>query len=129
MLFPLLNYSQKTWPQIQVIDADTVCIISIDQVKKINRIFIDRVECNEIKDSLNLVIDNYGILVEKKDDLLFLQDKQIEIQDNIIGKQGRIVANDSIVIRGRDKKVRWLKVQRNGLVVISVLFVILLMVR
>ncbi len=113
---------------IHLANGDTVCDITIAQVKTLNGTYIDRNECYEVKDSLNATIENYGMLVGKKDSLIFSLDKQIGIQDTIIGKYGRVVVNDSLLINKQDRKIKALKWQRNGsvllLVVSCLLFVL-----
>ena len=46
------GYCQKTYPAKQVINNDTVCVISIPQVKTLNKIFIERNYYRKMSDTL-----------------------------------------------------------------------------
>lgn len=123
MLFPLLNYSQKTYPQIQLIDKDTVCVIGIDQVKKINTVFTDVAECNELNDSLQATIVTYDLLVKQKNKFIASQNNQLGTFGKIIEQKDVIIGNDSAIIINRDKKIKKLILQRNVLAVLGIVFI------
>lgn len=128
MLLHLLNYSQKTWPQIQLIDSDTVCVISIDQVKVINKTFSDKDECEEMNDSLFSQIISYVELIDKTRGLVASQDRRIEIQHTIIDKKDIIISNTEAENAKNKKKIKFLKLQRgiaSGIIgVLLVLFIL-----
>lgn len=123
MLFPLLNYSQKTYPQIQLIDKDTVCVIGIDQVKKINTVFTDVAECAELNDSLQAIIVTYDLLFKQKNKLIASQNNQLGTFGKIIEQKDIVIGNDSAIIINRDKKIKKLILQRNVLAVLGVVFI------
>lgn len=111
---------------IHVLGVDTFCDITIDQSKIINSHYIDKYECFEIRDSLHSIVDDYKALVSKKDILITSMDGEIEIQDTIIGKYGRVVVNDSIMLVKKDKSLKVLKFQRNGCALLLVISCLLL---
>lgn len=109
----LCAFSQVDYPRKAVIDKDTVCIISIEQARTINNVFIDRDECNELKDSLSSQVKTYSALVSEQDKLIASQGKEIEIKENIIAEKNVIIESDSKLLKKQNRQVKWLKLQRN----------------
>lgn len=118
MLISLLSFSQQSFPKKLVIDRDTVCVISIDQLRLINGVFVDRDECNEVSSLLNSQIRRYEDLVTKQDSLLMSSQRQVTLQEGVIEEKDRWIFNDGVIIKKHDKKIKFLKFQRFGLSVI-----------
>lgn len=113
--------SQTVYPRKAVIDNDTVCIVSIEQIKIVNKVFVDRDECNELKDSLNSQIKTYGALVKEQNNIISAQDERIEIQKNISAEKDNIIASDEKLLKKQNRQVKWLKVQRTAFGAIAIL--------
>lgn len=108
-------FCQAAFPRKAVIDNDTVCILSIEQTKVINKVFVDRDECNEMKDSLNSELTNYGDLVQVQKQVIASQDKEIDIHKKIISEKDVIIESDSKLLKKQNRQVQWLKIQRTVL--------------
>lgn len=129
MLIHLLGISQVAYPKKVVIDNDTVCIVSIPQIKIVNKVFIDRDELRELNDSLNSELSNYRDLAEGQKQIIITQDQQKEIKDKIILEKDVIIQSDEKLAKKQNRQIGWLKLQRNVLaisaLVLSVTLVIL----
>lgn len=112
MLMNLSVICQTVYPRKVVIDNDTATLISIEQTKTINKVFVDRDECNELKDSLNSQIKTYDALVKEQKNIITAQDERIEIQKKIVEEKDVIIASDEKLLKKQNRQVKWLKVQR-----------------
>lgn len=116
-----LAISQTDYPKKAVIDGDTVCILSIKQTRTLNNVYIDRDECLELKDSLNSQISNYDTLVADQKAIISSQDRANNINESIILQKDIIIKTDSITMKKQNRKIGWLKLQRNVLGGVAVL--------
>lgn len=112
MLINLSAISQAVYPRQAVIDNDTVGILTIDQVRLLNKTFVDFDECKEMKDSLNSHIKNYDKLSKDQNNIIVSQDKEIATKQNIIKEQQTILAIDEKISKKQEQRITWLKVQR-----------------
>lgn len=117
MLMNLYAICQSGFPRKALIDKDTVTIISIEQTKIINNVFVDRDECNELKDSLNSQLDNYIDLSEYQKAIISSQDKEIGIQKKIVSEKDVIIQSDEKLLKEQNSKVEFLKLQRIALLI------------
>ncbi len=115
MLVSLLAISQGGYPRQAVIDNDTVAILSIDQIKTINKSFVALDECNELKDSLNSQITTYDMLVENYESVITSKDKEISLQKIISVEKDLIISTDEKMIKKMKRRITWLKIQRIAL--------------
>ena len=125
MLSKLSIFSQQTWPQIQLINGDTICLLSINQIKKINNIYDTKNEYHELSDSLIKLIDTCNFINNKKDILIKSCKKEIYYQKEIIGKQEEIISNDNLIYIQQKKKIKKLNVQRVILTSLSISLILL----
>lgn len=114
-------FCQTGFPKKAVIDNDTVCILSIEQTKTINKVFVDRDECIEMKDSLNSQINTYDRLVIAQKHVIASQSKEIDIGKNIILEKNIIIDSDDKQLKQLGRKVGWLKVQRTVFAIVAIL--------
>lgn len=121
MLTELSAISQTAYPRKAVIDNDTVCILSIEQTRTINKVFVDRDECNELKDSLNSQIKTYDALVKEQKNIISAQDERIVIQKNIINEKDNIIQSDEKLMKKQNRQIKWLKIQRTVFGAVAVL--------
>lgn len=110
-----LIFCQTVYPRKVVIDKDTVCIISTEQVRQLNNVFIDRDECNELKDSLNSQLNTYDKLTKAQQEVINSQDKEIVLQKKIVEEKDVIIHNDEKMLKKQGRQVTWLKIQRTVL--------------
>lgn len=114
---------QTVYPKKAVIDKDTVCIITIEQAKTMNVVFVDRRKCYELNDSLNSMIKNYDILVGQQQGVIVAQDKEIQTQNKIIAEKDTIIRSDEKLLKKQNRKVGWLKVQRTVFATVAIISV------
>lgn len=115
ILMTKLIFCQTVYPRKVVIDKDTVCIISTEQVRQLNNVFIDRDECNELKDSLNSQLNTYDKLTKAQQEVINSQDKEIVLQKKIVEEKDVIIHNDEKMLKKQGRQVTWLKIQRTVL--------------
>lgn len=115
MLISLSAISQTVYPRQAVIDSDTVGILSIEQVRTLNKTFVDLDECREMKDSLHSQIKTYDKLTMEQGHVITSQDKEIKLKQNIITEQQKILAIDEKMSNKMQQQIVWLKAQRIAL--------------
>lgn len=125
VLTQALLYCQTTFPKKIVFNSDTVCIITIDHVKLINSTFIDIDELNELNDSLNSQIKTYEELRNKQKDIILNMGKQLSLQAEIIVEKDNIIENKDQIISDRNRSIKKLKMQRNGIGLAAILVCVL----
>lgn len=112
MLTAVSVISQTVYPRKAVIDNDTVCIMNIEQVKTVNKVFIDRDECRELNDSLNSAVKVYDVLAGEQRKIITAQEERIVINQEIIAQKDVIIASDEKLMKQTYRKIFWLKVQK-----------------
>lgn len=125
LLFPIIIYSQVPYPKLSIINGDSVCIISVNQVKSINSTYINLKELKEETDSLSAMVVNYSKLTDKNDKLIGSLGKQIVIQDSIITEKDVVINSSNGIIANKENKIRWLKAQRGGLITLSAILLLI----
>lgn len=79
-------FSQNKYPQVKIIDGDTVTLISMQQVKKINLAFIDLKECDTLRtiDAQQIQELKHTVFSQNK---IVVHQKHIILNDSLIQKQ------------------------------------------
>lgn len=103
---------QTAYPKKAVIDGDTVCILNSEQTKAVNKVFVDRDECFELRDSLYSQIKNYDILVSDKNSVITSQQTEIDICKKIISDKDIIIQSSNKQLKDQNNKIKFLKIQR-----------------
>lgn len=101
-----LNYSQETYPKIISLNNDTLVIISLEQVKKLNITFEHRNMLAEQVGVLNNTIDEYVLLSNKKDSInadLSVKYKQSVEEGKELNSKNIILAQDLQKIKKQRK--------------------------
>jgi len=129
MQIPLLAICQQDYPQKIVWNKDTVCIISISQVKKVNSTFIKLDFQKELNDSLFKLNRMLLLAVNKQKQITSSYESQLQIKKEVIELNNEFI--DQLKIREEKalKQNKLLKWQRNGLLVISVILGTLLYIK
>lgn len=112
MLIQLYSFTQTAYPRKAVIGKDTVCISLIEQVRIVNKVFVDRDECRELNDSLNSQLENYEDLVRQQDFLIDSKEKELVIEQKINSEKTGIIENQEKELKQTNRKLQWLKIQR-----------------
>lgn len=116
-----LSYCQKTYPYRSIIDNDTVCVISKEQVVKINLTYEDLKYCKlensnlvDIIDSKDKIIGDHDTIIEALINQKMLYEKQFYMSNDV-------VLNQTQVINLNKATISKLKVQRNFFIIIGIL--------
>lgn len=123
-----LSFSQNSYPAKVVINNDTVCAISIAQIDSINLTYVHLQECNELVDTLESTILNYGKLDSTQKSIIHVQEEQIIELQNENNIKDIIIKNDDKIIETLTKDNKCLKLQRNilvgvaGILILTTLF-------
>lgn len=114
-----LSISQAGYPRKIVISKDTLCAITIPQVDSVNKAFVNRDECYELRDSLFSQIGTYEALVGNQRATIEYQDKELDLKNKIIAQKDTIIQSDANKIQELkdeknkfENKIKWLKFQR-----------------
>lgn len=111
LLTSTLCFSQSSYPSKLVVDGDTLVCITVDQLRKLNTLLMDRLEYRELNDSLYVQIGIYRDLVNRLEEQVSTQHliidnltQQTAIQDTVI--RGIREENDRLTQRvGRQERV------------------------
>lgn len=113
--------SQNAFPQKAVIENQTVCIFRIDQLDTINGWLVNWDRCEELGDSLHSQIKTSDkIIASQKLNTLSLT-RQVSLLTSITTEKDYIITNYREICKGKDKEIKGLKWQRNGLIIISII--------
>lgn len=115
MLITKSSFSQSVYPKLIVIEPDTLCAVTLAQLDSINATSVYLDECNELNDSLNSEIKTYGELVHAQKVVIAAQDKENQDLKNAIGEKDKIIKIDDDMNKRLNRKVKWIKLQRNVL--------------
>ena len=112
---PLLSFSQLDTPSKQVINGQVVVVISPDQLDSINVTGVALDGCEEINDTLRKEIKQYKAYVENYQKLVVKQDENFMLQRRIIQEQNIQLDIFDDLDKKKNKRITWLKIQRNTL--------------
>lgn len=114
---PVLASSQTTYPTKLIISGDTVCAISIRQVRTINVAYVDFVFYKALSDSFRVMLKQQDFIIRESNKLTATYDNQLQIKQAVIDNSRAEISNYKILDMKSTKQKRWLKIQRNGLAV------------
>ena len=124
----LLSFSQKDSIKKIIVNKDTGAFIPVNKVKEINCIIIDLDECKETNDTLRNIIKNYDIAYNKLDSSLISKKIEVTKKDSIILSTEKIIKDHELLLIKKDWNIKLLKSQRNILLpIIGILVIILLL--
>ena len=124
-----LSISQTGYPKKIIIGKDTGCVITITQLDEINSTYIDLDECKELTDSLKSEINNQDKRAIKQTAALENATQQIDALKVINEERKSINENDKKMIKQKDRKIKWLTLQRNILVGVTAVVTIIIIVK
>lgn len=89
----IYSFSQNNYPSKVVFEGDTLVCITVEQLKKLNNLLLDRLEYIELNDSLYVQIGIYERLVSTLEEEVNLQGmvvknltERVIVQDTVIRK-------------------------------------------
>lgn len=98
LLIPPLAYSQNEYPKLIIIEKDTLCAITIPQVRDLNAVFNSLDEQKETNDSLRSIVSNYQVISDTHERLIKLLSDEIAAQNQIDG-------NRDVLMEIQEKKI------------------------
>lgn len=114
-----LSYCQETYPKTIVLNKDTLVLISQMQVKTINKVFAYKDYLEQTNKMLDTTLNNYKLLTDKKDSLIFRLNKENNQKINDLK-----ISNNKFFL-----KTKTIKRQRNVLFYISAVLTAILILR
>lgn len=93
ILTQLSSFSQEGYPKKIVIDGDTLCAITIDQVRKLNFVYIKDDFLKEMNDTLVVQNERYKSLSNKYSDLVKEYEVTMNLRKQVISEQDTIISN------------------------------------
>lgn len=115
-----LSISQTGYPKKVIIGKDTVCAVTVAQLDSINSTYVDLDECRELTDSLNSQIKNQDKRAVKQADALANAEHQVDNLTYINEELTNTVDRNEKMIKLKDNRIKWLKVQRVVLATVAV---------
>jgi len=111
----LCLFSQLDTPSKQVINGQVVVVISPDQLDSINVTGVALDGCEAINDTLRKEIKQYEAYVESYKKLMVKQDENFMLQRRVIQEQNIQLDIFDDLDKKKNKRITWLKIQRNTL--------------
>ena len=119
---------QNNYPQKIIYKGDTVVIITIQQVKKLNKTYLERDKYKTLTDSLNKQSDDYELVIIKDKELIDNLKEQLILKDNITIENNAIITDLNDKNKKLSKKVKVNSFFNKGLIVITIILGILLVI-
>ncbi len=92
VLIALLSYTQETWPAKVVINGDTFCISTIEQIRTVNKVFAERNYYHSLSDTALNIMYIYKNKCIQADALIENMKHQFNVCDSLSSIQ---LKNDS----------------------------------
>lgn len=105
------------YPCKKIIDFDTVCCLSINQVRQVNLTYVDLDYYHSLSDTLNSNLDKLKFITNEQDQLINLQKSDMIIKQSIIDNQMLQIVKYISLDKKSHRQIQWLKVQRNVLAI------------
>lgn len=123
-IFLSISFFQTYGQNIMVIENDTIVSLTLDEVRVINSVFLERNYLQE-KSQINDSIISYQInVIENLNDI-------IDSKESIINAQSTLISNKNLLIQDQVSQIDKLKKQRKwilsggGVILLSYLFLII----
>lgn len=115
-----LVFCQTSYPNKVVIDGDTICQITIPQLKKVNECFVRVEYLQQLNDTLEAEQEQFYDALSRS----MLIEQSLVKQVDALEKQKMLlhgmVSDYEKEVEKKDKKIKWLKIQRNTFAVTTV---------
>lgn len=110
MLTQLSATCQEGYPKKIVIDGDTLCAVTIDQVRKLNFVYIKDDFLKEMNDTLTVQNNRYKSLSNKYADLAKEYEVTMNLRKQVISEQDNIIAGYKKNAKNQRIKVAFWKI-------------------
>lgn len=101
------SFSQRTsTPKLIVQGKDTLVVLSIKDVKEINKAYNDLLMYKELSDSLRAIIECYKQEVELLQELNKVTDGRVTVNKRIIEKQQQVIQAYTEEVKRQKKEIR-----------------------
>jgi hypothetical protein len=119
LLASLSVLSQSEYPKLYVLNNDTFCLLTIDQVNTVNVSFVRLDGCNMMVDTLNKLVLQQDVAIKHYQELSNEQDNKMLLQQRILAEQDKQIGLYDKEAKKNKRKIKWLKFQRNALAVVA----------
>lgn len=110
-----LSFSQTTYPHIL---SDSLVVITANQLKTTNLIFLEHAELEELNQKLNTQLLNYKNLYTRELTIDSLYDIAIEEYKNELDATSTTIKQQQSIIKKASKKLKWWRLSGCGVVLI-----------
>lgn len=117
VLMNLSGYSQTTYPSKLIVGHDTVCAISLKQVRTINVAYVDLGFYKALSDSFRVILNQQEFIIKEQQKLTNTYDTQLRTKQSIIDNSRAEIVNYTLLNKKSQTQIKWLKVQRNCLAI------------
>lgn len=118
MLMSLLAYSQETYPKLILQGSDTLCVLTIPQVKKLNLTFVDLEFNKSLSDTFRIINKRLDFVVNKQSQLISNYENQLLLKNKVIENLDEVSEMYKTLDKKNSRKIKFLKIQRNILSVV-----------
>lgn len=117
MLIGLWSYSQETYPKLILSGSDTLCVLTIPQVKKLNIAFVNLEFNKSLADTFRIMNKRLDFLVNKQVQLISNYENQLLLKSKAIDSMGEVNSMYKDLDIKNTRKIKFLRLQRNVLAV------------
>lgn len=86
-------------------DGDTLLLLTIPQIKKLNILYLEKQKYKELTDSLNKQVSDYELVIIQDKELINNLKDQLILNGNIINEKDGIITNLKEENKKQDKKL------------------------
>lgn len=115
--------SQTKYPNKIIIEGDTICQVTIEQLKTANQKFVKLEYCEAISNTLTQQNTIYREIIEKDKEIEVNRQSQIRILQLQKKELDNSVQEYKEDIKNKDKKIKWVKIQRTTFGITTILLV------
>jgi hypothetical protein len=133
--FCQIGLNNTEYPKVMIIDGDTVCVLSMENLDSVNVKLVDKESCDqELSNCEDINDKNDQLLKEELDknsknqELLQEKDVQLTEKDNIIENQKTIIGNNDDIVKEKDKKIRRANLKFGTSTVLSAILAVALII-
>lgn len=108
----LLTYSQETYPKLILQGKDSLCLLTMPQVKRINIAFVNLDFKTALSDTFRALNKRLDFVVNKQVQLIGSYENQLELKNRVISSSDEVITTYKKLDKSNNRKIKVLKVQR-----------------
>jgi len=108
----LLTYSQETYPKLILHGNDSLCLLTIPQVKRINIAFINLDFKTALSDTFRALNKRLDFVINKQVQLIGSYENQLELKNRVISSSEEVITTYKKLDKSNNRKIKVLKIQR-----------------